>query len=236
MKRYAIGDIHGRVEALKEVLKKSKFNYKDDKLIILGDIADGGYNTAQVIDELLKIKNCILVLGNHDEWFMNHIASGWSEEIWIQQGGANTLKSYGAKIKESDYITDRSFIDARDLMIPVTHQDFLNRGKYYHIEDDMLFVHGGFLWEKGIENTPKEVILWDRDLINHTRESFGDIKPYKKIFIGHTSTQLIDNTMDPIKYNNLICLDTGAGWTGKLTIMDIDTEKFWQSKTQKPAI
>lgn len=38
MKSYAIGDIHGRIEALKEVLNKCKFNYKIDKLIILGDV------------------------------------------------------------------------------------------------------------------------------------------------------------------------------------------------------
>ena len=24
-------------------------------------------------------------------------------------------------------------------------------------------------------------------------------------------------------------MDTGAGWNGKLTIMDVDTEEYWQS-------
>ena len=31
-------------------------------------------------------------------------------------------------------------------------------------------------------------------------------------------------------------MDTGAGWKGKLSIMDIKTEEFWQSQIQKPAI
>jgi len=28
-------------------------------------------------------------------------------------------------------------------------------------------------------------------------------------------------------------MDTGAGWSGKLTIMDIDTNEFWQSDVVK---
>lgn len=28
---------------------------------------------------------------------------------------------------------------------------------------------------------------------------------------------------------NVWNIDTGAGWSGKLTIMDIDTKEYWQS-------
>ena len=66
MSRFTVGDIHGRYEALIEVLKASKFNYLEDKLILLGDICDGGYNTYEVVEELLKIKNLVFCLGNHD--------------------------------------------------------------------------------------------------------------------------------------------------------------------------
>lgn len=235
MKKFVIGDIHGRFKALKEVLKKSEFDYKKDKLIILGDIVDGGYNTAQVVEELLKIKNKILVLGNHDVFFMNHIKSGWAEEIWLQQGGCNTLRSYGAKAKEAKYVSDESFVDTTNLNIPVTHQEFFNQGKYYHIEDDMLFVHGGFKSKLGVENTPKHDLVWDRELIN-VAESGQEIKGYKKIFVGHTTTQFFDGVDFPLKYQNLIMMDCGAGWNGKLAIMDIDTEKYWLSEKQKPAI
>lgn len=82
-KKFVIGDIHGRYNALKEVLKKSKFNCKKDKLIILGDIVDGGYNSYMVVGELLKIKNKVFIMGNHDEWFMNHIKTGWAGDIWL---------------------------------------------------------------------------------------------------------------------------------------------------------
>jgi len=232
MRVFCIGDIHGRFKALKEVLTISKFNYEEDKLIVLGDIADGGVDTYQVVEELLKIKNLIYVIGNHDEWFMNHIKSGWSEEIWLQQGGANTLKSYGAEVKESNYITEESKINTRNLNIPVTHQEFFNKGVYYYIEDNMCFVHGGFNPKiLKMSSQSKQDLLWDRNLINYAIKH--KIKQFKKVFVGHTTTQGYGDTI-PIKFNNLIMMDCGAGWSGRLAIMNIYSEKFWVSELQDP--
>jgi len=223
MRRLIIGDLHGQLKALKQVFALSNFDYDNDKLICLGDIADGGYEVYECVEELMKIKNFVLVLGNHDVWFMDHIASGWAEKIWLHQGGINTLDSYKTK-----YMAD----DFGEVNIPVTHQDFFNNGKYYHIEDNMLFVHGGMNPTIPIEQNTKQVLTWDRDLIKVAMNQ--RIEPYDK-FVGHTTTQLINKgSTVPIKYNNLYMLDTGAGWNGKLTIMDIDTQQYWQSDKQIP--
>ncbi len=230
IKRFVIGDIHGQYTALKEVLKLSKFNYKKDKLIVLGDVVDGGKRTKDCIEELLKIKNLVYIIGNHDQWFMQHLSNGFDEEIWLQQGGANTLRSYGAIVKEADFVSRRSWIVTTDMNVPVTHQDFFNRGVYYHKEEDMIFVHGGFDPLTPIEEQQHNYILWDRELIVYA-QVVGPIKGYKKVFIGHTTTQRWSDCL-PVRFNNLILMDTGAGWNGKLTIMNIDTEKFWSSKRQ----
>ncbi len=220
MRRFVLGDVHGRILALKEVLKNSKFDYKKDKLIILGDVVDGGYNTYMVIEELLKIKNKILILGNHDFWFMNHIDSDWAEYVWLSQGGKNTIDSY----KRAGFNYNN---------FPVTHQDFFNKGKYYHIEDNMLFVHGGFDVSKGVKHSSNYTLTWDRRLIEFAR--LFKIPKYNKVFVGHTSVQIYDNKLIPLKFNNLWMMDCGAGWSGKLAIMNIDTEEYWLSKKQKPA-
>ena len=242
MKTFVIGDIHGRFEALKEVLTVSKFNYKEDKLILLGDIVDGGYNTYLVVEELLKIKNLIFVLGNHDEMFMTHISSGWAEEIWLQQGGANTLQSYGSKIiKLGRDWNESTKMNNKDLNIPVTHQEFFNKAVYYHIEDNMCFVHGGFNPKiPKMESQSKFDLLWDRNLIEYAKKNI--IKQFDKVFVGHSTTQSqgdnigIDNCLVPIKFNNLIMMDCGAGWNGCLAIMDINTEEHWVSKIQNPIV
>jgi len=239
MKIFVIGDIHGRYKALVEVLKKSKFDYNKDKLIVIGDVVDGGFDTYKAVEELLKIKHLIFIKGNHDIWFMKHIKTGWAEEIWLQQGGINTLTSYGAKCIEAEYTSDKSKVDTTNLNIPVTHQEFFNKGMYYYIQDNMLFVHGGINPKiHDMENQSKTLMLWDRDLINWCKKG-NKIPKYDKVFIGHSTTQIIMNDLEyckPVKFNNLFMIDTGAGWNGKLTIMDINTEKYWQSKIQKPAI
>lgn len=228
---FAIGDIHGRHKALLEVLKKSRFDYQKDKLIILGDICDGGHDTYDVIEELLKIKNQVYILGNHDLWAMDYFHAGWSGNIWIQQGGSATLQSYGAKVNENGMVVDEAEVDATYFNIPKTHKDFFNTGKLYHIENNMLFIHGGIDPTKPIDFQTKQTLIWDRSIIQYAMRR--KVQTWDKIFIGHTTTECVDKgCLTPIKLNNLIMLDTGAGWNGKLTIMDVNTEKYWQSEKQ----
>lgn len=233
VKTYCIGDIHGQAKALKEVLVKCKFDYDEDKLIILGDVCDGGYNTYEVIEELLKIKNKVFVLGNHDEWFIQHISHGFTGEIWVMQGGKATLESYGADVSVRGpgyrgHIVEISW--NKDLRIPETHKQFLESHKLYHIEDDMLFVHGGIDPNLPISKQETQTLLWDRQLIVYCLR--GNNVPYfKKVFVGHTTTQLYGFTK-PIRFSNLIMMDCGGGFDGKLAIMDIETEKYWLSKKQ----
>ena len=98
----------------------------------------------------------------------------------------------------------------------------------------MLFVHGGFRPEVGVRKETKFNLVWDRDLIKYAMEG-NFINPYDWVFVGHTTTQTYGLTQ-PIRYRNLYMIDTGAGWSGKLCIMDIDTKKYWLSKLQKPAV
>lgn len=214
---FVIGDIHGRFEALKEVLANSKFDYEEDKLILLGDLVDGGANTKEVVDELLKIKNTIFVRGNHDQWFIGFIEKNSMPAIWTSQGGWATLTSYGyPKIK-----------------IPDRHKKFFLKSIYYYIVGTSVFMHGGYrAGLKTVEDEDPEVLMWDRELIARMYSGLI-IGAWDRIFVGHTSTQYYDS-LEPCRFGKLIMMDTGAGWSGKLSIMDIDTEQVWQSELQKP--
>ena len=253
MKTFAIGDIHGRYGALKEVLVKSKFNYDEDTLIILGDVVDGDDRVRQCVDELLKIKNRIFVLGNHDKWFLDWLNTGQTPWIWTQQGGQWTLKSYGYDINN----------------VPETHKDFFrNALKFYADRETRLFVHGGLsnINKYAHEHTFVE-LSWDRSMIDKAKEQV--IPNYKHIFVGHTTTQIIDKNClnfrckkcnyewenhiseqcinckskniffskgitKPLTFNNITLLDAGAGWDGRLCLYDINTEKYFLSKLQEP--
>ena len=52
---YAIGDIHGALKALVQLIDKIALQ-KNDKLIFIGDYVDGWSESAQVIDYLMDLK------------------------------------------------------------------------------------------------------------------------------------------------------------------------------------
>lgn len=213
----AIGDIHGRAQALKEVLDLSKFDYDNDRLIILGDIVDGGLESCEAVDLLLQIKNKVLLLGNHDLWFYNFINTDKADPLWLSQGGAATIVSYFHHYSG----------------VPQSHCDFFSTVKPYFLdEDNNLYVHGGINPVIPLESNKVNDIIWNRSLISTMQKKPDVLEKYNNVFIGHTTTISIAGTDQPVRYNNLWCLDTGAGSSGRLTILDVKTKEFWQSEIQ----
>lgn len=226
MSRYVIGDIHGSYKALIQCLRKAKFNYKSDTLICLGDICDGYPYVKQCISEILKMKNVIFVIGNHDHWALDWMADPYyipQPEIWLSQGGRATQESYRTCTGEYD--------------IPEEHVAFLRDSyAWYKDDDNNLFVHGGINPnQRDMRKQDFDTLIWDRNLFYSAwQKHFGGKQDYKfsgyeNIFIGHTITQT-RKSLEPIHVCNVWALDTGAGWNGKLTIMNVDTKEYWQSE------
>ena len=215
MKTFVVGDIHGAYRALLQCFERSGFDKKSDRLIVIGDVCDGYPEVRQCIDELLKIKHCDLIIGNHDIWALNWALWGVKPEVWTKQGGNRTIASYSGG------------------PMPKSHVDFLKNGQFWLEVNDQIFVHGGFKPDVPLARHDAQTLVWDRELldsawgshlINHTRRIGG----YKDIFVGHTTTQIY-NSLEPIHACNVWDLDTGAGWSGKLTIMNVKTKEYWQS-------
>ena len=218
--KFVIGDIHGSYLALIQCLQRSDFNYTKDTLICLGDVVDGWHQVPECIEELLKIKNLIYIWGNHCWWCNLWFKKGWSQPIWELQGGNATKEAY---IAQGDLL--------------VKHRDFFDRAKAYYVDDDnRLFVHGGIpprLIDRDLSKQDINDLMWDRDLFEaarykHYRKPDYKYGGYNKIFIGHTATGGV-NDDKPLQYCNVWNLDQGAGWSGKLTIMNVDTEEYFQS-------
>ncbi len=217
MRRFVVGDIHGAHKALRQCFESAKFDRQHDWLVSLGDVCDGWPEVRQVLDELLSVKNFRLVLGNHDAWALRWMQSEWSEEEWVSQGGAATLESYGR---------DRA-------CVPESHLKLLKNAPYFFEMNNKLFVHGGFDPSLDIHKQDPESLLWDRNLLSEAART-SEINPdhrygkWEEIFVGHTPTQHY-RSAKPIHACNVWGLDTGAGWSGRLTLMDIDTHDYWQS-------
>ncbi len=229
MRTFAIGDIHGAYRALMQCLNRANFDKKKDRLICLGDVADGWSEVVPCIEELLKIKNLVYIIGNHDAWLIDWLARGKSPYIWTSQGGGASIKSY---LSLPDDLRGR---------VMRRHIKFFRKGVYYFVdEDNRLYVHGGFNYNQPIDETSDYDKTWDRDLYitvgyrtKAAKSSEYLVKDYKEVFIGHTTTSRYDPKLNPVNFENLWNLDQGAGWEGKLTIMDVVTKEYWQSDIVK---
>ncbi len=220
MKRFVLGDIHGEYEYLIDVLKKSGFRYKEDLLIQIGDIVDRGPEPFKCMDELLKIKNLVLIAGNHDLNFIEYMNSNRDFLGSYAQNGTHTTVGKWKKLSQKQCEKYRSLIF--DKMIP-----------YHLTSDNMIFTHGGFPRDERLEDIEPDVFAWDRELVMQAMSCKGKQKlktlyDFKKIFIGHTPT-IYWNETKPIYSGGVWNVDTGSGKSGPLTIMNVDTEEYWQS-------
>ena len=236
-----MGDIHGNYRGLLQCLERSGFNKEEDILIQLGDVVDGWSESCECVTELLKIKNLISIKGNHDDAFNEWLVKGIHPFHW-QQGAAATAASYiryaGRECKiipnMGAYLTDLTFAD-----IPPTHQKFFNSQLLYYIDsENRCFVHGGFNRHFSIKDQSVPYIFyWDRNLWmqamsykgitvgpGETELSFKIKDKFKEVYIGHTAT-INWGKVIPMQAANIWNLDTGSGFKGKLTIMNIDTKE-----------
>ena len=214
-KTYVVGDIHGGYKALMQCLEKANFDYQSDTLICLGDVCDGWPDTDKCLDELLKIKNLVYIIGNHDWWAMEWALTGQKDPIWLRHGGDTTLSAY-------------------PLGMPAQHLDILDTAEvYYLLEGNKLFVHGGFLLDRSLEEQNHEIFLWDRSLFRkafdqYLSETNENITPYEEVYIGHTPTHQYGFDK-PVQFGGIWLMDTGAGWTGPLSLMDVHSKTCFMS-------
>ncbi|MBN2611839.1 MAG: metallophosphoesterase, partial [Bacteroidales bacterium] len=211
---YVIGDIHGAYLALVQCLEKSGFDYKSDTLICLGDVTDGWPEVHLAIEELLKVKKLIFLLGNHDSWALGWFLTGNAPDIWVSQGGKATITSYPGEI-------------------PKKHIKLLQSARLYYEFKNKLFVHGGFDPMSDISHQTKETLIWDRNLLESAIElqevGINKVTKYDEVYIGHTPTINFGKT-EPMKICEIYLMDTGAGWRGGvLTMMNIDTKEMFSS-------
>ena len=225
-----IGDIHGGLKALIQVLQKAIIQ-PDDVLIFLGDYVDGWSDSPGVLDFLITLseqQNCIFIKGNHDELLLDWLENrheNLNEKVWFKHGGKATVDAYST-------ISDNT---------KQQHIAFLKSLQNYYLDaENRLFIHAGFTNMNGVlQEFFLKLMYWDRTLwelalcLDENMDKNSPIYPkrlkiYSEIFIGHTPVSKT-KIVAPLCKNSVWNLDTGAGFSGVLTIMDITTKVFWQS-------
>ena len=226
---YAIGDIHGRIDLLRELEEMIVQDTSRDRkrvdyfLVYLGDFVDRGPNSFDVIEHLLLPAvsgfNRVLLRGNHDMWFRDFMDGETMGDSWLQFGGGATLDSYGVPF-DYDRPDQQRFETARaalNELVPMSHKLFLDGLDLAFGLGDYFFCHAGVRPGIPLASQQESDLIWIREPFLSWQGNFGKI-----VVHGHTVEER------PVLRSNRIGVDTGACFSGNLTclILENDSMRF----------
>jgi len=207
-----IGDIHGCLNTLQELVKKLKRLYPSVQLYCVGDLIDRGNFSFEVI-EYVRDEGIKFTPGNHDYMFYYFIKKPTSNmgASWIYNGFEKTISSYDNKFEKIS-----------------EHLDIITQAPLFFNLPDCFISHAGISQyynsilgadplsniEKLEEELQKSIakehgILWTRDELMN----LGKLQ-----IVGHTRRQDVLYQ----KRNNVAYIDTSVYTCNKLSAVVID--------------
>jgi len=223
---YAVGDIHGRLDLLDQLLAKVSADNdrrKDARttIVFLGDLIDRGPQSAQVVERLRTYRpsfaRTVFLMGNHEEVLLRIVGGEMGILAdWLKFGGAECLRSYGLDPHDLECRDSASALRLVRRAIPKEHLKFIGGfvdsasfGKY-------LFVHAGIRPGVPLAHQVPQDLRWIRTAFLDDDRDHGRI-----VVHGHTIAEKVD--LRP----NRIGVDTGACWTGVLTAIGLEGDDRW---------
>jgi serine/threonine protein phosphatase 1 len=202
---YAIGDIHGSLEKLESLIAACRKHSegREMSLVLLGDYIDRGPDSAGVVRFVLSLQGempeqVIALKGNHEAWALAVLDGAMPAGSWLLNGGAATLRSYGAR-KVGD--------------LPRVHLDWMRSLRLTYDDGRRFFVHAGVDPQKPLDAQEEPVLLWIREPFLRDTRDYGRL-----IVHGHTPLA----TAKPELCSNRLNLDTAAVFGGPLTAAVFD--------------
>jgi serine/threonine protein phosphatase 1 len=197
---YAIGDIHGRLDLLMDLLSQiiTHANGRSCKLVFLGDYIDRGPDSAGVLALVRRFQqhwpeSVICLKGNHEAMLLEVVTEPAVTSWWLGNGGDTTLASFGVP-HPGDLPADvLSWIAG----LPTLYED-----------EHRYFVHAGLHPDLSLSEQDDQTKLWIRDEFLLVDHDFG-----KHVVHGHTPSQAGGPEVRSYRTN----LDTGAVFGGPLT-------------------
>jgi serine/threonine protein phosphatase 1 len=201
------------------------------RTLAIGDIHGGLKAVVQVLDFLIDLstqQKCIFIKGNHDEllydWLRNN-HKNLNEKMWFKHGGKATSDAY-LKVSDADKLKHISFLKSlQNYYIDEQYRLFIHAG-FTHMNGVKLEYFPKLLcWDR----TLWELAMCLDENIDKNAEHYPKrLKIYKEIFIGHTPVAKL-KIVPPMFKNSIWNLDTGAAFKGVLTILDVNSKEYWQS-------
>jgi calcineurin-like phosphoesterase family protein len=181
MQTYVIGDIHGRLRLLDQLIENIPWDVANHKLVFLGDMIDRGKDAPGVVSRVMELvkanPNIVVLRGNHEQMLLDCLDYGDLQWLIPENGGLATLSGYGFELDQLK--------DVSDIKLPEEHVEFLRSLPYYHEDEQAIYVHAGLVPGESPSETDTDVLVWTRDL------DFFKGYDGKLCFFGHTPTAFL---------------------------------------------
>lgn len=197
---YAIGDIHGSLSKLHALIARCRAHAdrRPMMFVFVGDYIDRGPDSAGVVRSVMRLEaelagHVVALKGNHEAFVLDVIAGAIQPDVWLTQGGGETLRSYGVR---------------RASELPIDHVQWLRSLRLSYDDGRRFFVHAGVDPQKPLDAQSEHDLIW-------IREPFlSDMRDHGRLIVhGHTPLAGDRPELRPNRLN----LDTGAVYGGPLT-------------------
>ncbi|GAB4535657.1 MAG: metallophosphoesterase family protein [Ruegeria sp.] len=212
---YAVGDIHGRLDLLQQILGRLQ---PDLPIVFVGDYVDRGDHSAQVLRHLQHLsqarnRQVICLLGNHEDLLLRFLQRPRRTcRLWMHNGGRQTLASFGLTDLPLELTPDEAVRAARRLEQEMGPSllEWMHARPLYWTTGNVTVVHAALDPGSDPADQTRGTCLWGHGDFPGKPRSDG-----QWVVHGHTIVP------EPCVRNRVISIDTGAFATGRLTAAEI---------------
>jgi serine/threonine protein phosphatase 1 len=218
LRLYAIGDIHGRIDLLRETHARIAADLLDRpcrafRVIHLGDLVDRGPDSAGVVEHLIEFcrdGDAACLAGNHELFVLRFLHKPQSVgEQWLDNGGEEMLESYGLKLSALKSL--KQVRKGLEEAMPASHRAFFEALPLCERHGDYLFVHAGLRPGIPLARQTEADLTGIREPFLSSRADHGFV-----VVHGHTPSA------SPVVRPNRVGIDTKAFASGRLTCLALE--------------
>jgi serine/threonine protein phosphatase 1 len=248
MATIAIGDIHGNLAALDDLLGQIRGELTvGDTLVFLGDYIDRGPDTKGCIDAVLRFRRetdarVVCLMGNHEDWFLQTMRDHHHHSWLLVMDAFVTIRSYSPKAEQvvrDTFAAAKAKVYARGCALPYDtffaavppeHVRFFRRLRPYHRTADGICTHAG-LDPRGsrLAEQARHAVIWGRPRFPE------DYVGADLIVYGHMNNATLDADRwpHPTFVGRTIGVDTISH--GVLTAVRLPDQRIFQSARHRVA-
>ncbi|MBW6420228.1 serine/threonine protein phosphatase [Rhizobium sp. XQZ8] len=199
---FAIGDIHGCLSELKDMLGHIEYQAPSGHVVFIGDYIDRGPASRGVVEFVMAGPKkegwrWTALKGNHEDWMVKAHAEDGAEMVsWLENGGYETMESFGGSVPDE--------VMAWCASLPTIH-----------VDEHRIFVHAGVDEALPLDGQRERDLIWKRYRGNETGY-FWD----RHLCHGHTPV-----TGNPMTIDNRTNIDAGCVFGGELACAVFDDDR-----------